>query len=57
MEPRIAKLDKMECAGYLLKTSMTEVGGNNPIPAFWEEIMQDGRYQQLRDVPRSAEFG
>jgi len=47
----------MECAGYLLKTSMTEVGGNNPIPAFWEEIMQDGRYQQLRDVPRSAEFG
>ncbi|MCL2574991.1 MAG: GyrI-like domain-containing protein [Defluviitaleaceae bacterium] len=57
MEPRIAKLDKIECAGYLLKTSMTEVGANNPIPAFWGEIMADGRYQALRNIPRTPEAG
>ena len=57
MEPRIAKLDTIKAAGYLIKTSMAEMGENNPIPAFWREIMEDGRYERLRNIPRSAEAG
>ena len=50
MEPRIAQIETIKAAGYLLKTNMTEVGENNPIPKFWEEVFADGRHKRLQNL-------
>jgi predicted transcriptional regulator YdeE len=55
-EPKIVKFGPVKVAGYLHKTSMS----NNTIPAFWEEIMADGRQKNLHErdfVHRHSEYG
>ena len=51
MTHKIVQLEPMRMAGYLLQTTMTAVTtGNNPIPAFWGEVMQDGRFGKLMEL-------
>ena len=47
MNPKIVTRDPVKIAGYLHKTSM-EI---NTIPAFWQEIMADGRHEKLQSQP------
>ena len=44
MQPKFVQRSATKIAGYLHKTSMS----NNTIPAFWQEIGTDGRYEKLR---------
>ena len=46
MEPKIVKFGPVKVAGYLHKTSHS----NNTIPAFWGEIMADGRHKKLHEA-------
>ena len=46
MEPKIVKFGPVRIAGYLHKTSHS----NNTIPAFWGEIMADGRHKKLHEA-------
>jgi len=60
MQPKIVKFGPVKIAGYLHKTSMD----NNTIPAFWGEIMSDGRHEKLhgadfakQPAEHGAEYG
>jgi predicted transcriptional regulator YdeE len=47
MTHRILQLEPMRIAGYAMQVSMSEVSADNPIPKFWGEVMQDGRFEKL----------
>jgi len=42
-KPKIVKLEATCVAGYLHKTTHS----NNTIPAFWQEVFEDGRHEKL----------
>jgi len=47
MTHKIVHLEAMKMVGYSIKTTMLEVVTDNPVPAFWEQILKDGRFDKL----------
>jgi AraC family transcriptional regulator len=59
MSVKVVNLPARCVAGYVLKNAMTKADGNK-IPAFWEEIMQDGRHNKLHAqdwIARHDDYG
>ena len=48
LDYQVKTLEAMRIAGYSIKTTMQQVMSNNPLPAFWQEIMNDGRHAKLQ---------
>ena len=47
----IKQIKDLRIVGHLIQTTMTAVMSNNPIPAFWGELISDGRYEKLMATP------
>ena len=59
LDYQVKTLEAMRIAGYSIKVTSQQIASNNPIPAFWQEIINDGRFDKLQSLKGrcKADFG
>ena len=47
---KIVQFEPTRVAGFAISVKMTDVATANPIPGFWGQLFEDGRYGKLNGL-------